>query len=97
MTISPTSDPIQLNRDQVASLARLLRQVEQFLDECGEDVEEALAAHFGLNPASEAFSAALCFHADMIEAALAIEPAASRTPTGRICAVQGPPGQIDGR
>lgn len=29
-----------------------------------------MAAHFGLNPASEAFSAALCFHADAIEAAL---------------------------
>ncbi|MFI1868716.1 hypothetical protein [Streptomyces jumonjinensis] len=95
MTVPPDSDPIPLNRDQVAALARLLREVEQFLDECDESVEEALATHFGLNPASEAFSAALCFHADTLEAALATEPAASRTPTRRIRAVQSPSGQID--
>lgn len=70
MTDAPSSEPIHLDRDQAASLARLLREVERFLDECDESVEEALAAHFGLDPASEAFSAALCFHADKIETAL---------------------------
>jgi hypothetical protein len=43
-------------------------EAEQFLDECDKTVEEALATHFGLHPASEAFSAALCSHADRIEA-----------------------------
>jgi hypothetical protein len=56
-----------------------------------------LDPHFGLNRASEAFSAALCFHADTLEAALATEPAASRTPTRRIRTVQSPSGQIDDR
>ncbi|NIY70795.1 DUF2851 family protein [Streptomyces malaysiensis] len=88
-----TDEPIRLDRDQVASLARLLREIEQFLDECDGSVEEALAAHFGLNPASEAFSAALCFHADRIETALATDPPASRTPTRRIHAVHNPSGQ----
>ncbi|WP_030573291.1 hypothetical protein [Streptomyces aureocirculatus] len=78
MTTPPGPTPIRLDRDQAASLARLLREVEQFLDMCDEDVEEALAAHFGLHPASEAFSAALCFHADTIEAALATDPTAPR-------------------
>lgn len=78
MTDQPSAEPIFLDRDQAASLARLLREIEQFLDECDESVEEALATHFGLNPASEAFSAALCFHADTVEAALAGEPASSR-------------------
>jgi hypothetical protein len=74
MTAPTGSDPVRLDREQAASLARLLRQVEQFLDECDDSVEEALAAHFGLHPASEAFSAALCFHADLIESALAPQP-----------------------
>ncbi|MYV47574.1 hypothetical protein [Streptomyces sp. SID2888] len=81
MTDAPGTEPIRLDRDQATSLARLLREVEQFMDECDETVEEALAAHFGLAPASEAFSAALCFHADTIETALSIESATSRTPT----------------
>lgn len=55
MTLPLGSDPIALDRDQAPSLARLLREVEQFLDECGEPVEAALAAHFRLHPASEAF------------------------------------------
>ncbi|GAA3819089.1 hypothetical protein GCM10022403_060630 [Streptomyces coacervatus] len=75
------TNPIRIDRDQAASLARLLRELEQFLDECDETVEEALAAHFGLDPASEAFSAALCFHADTIESALGIESTTSRTST----------------
>ncbi|MFG2025619.1 hypothetical protein [Streptomyces sp. NPDC048825] len=70
MTLPLGSGPIAFDRDQAASLARLLREVEQFLDECDESVEEALDAHFALSPASEAFSAALCFHTDRIEAAL---------------------------
>lgn len=97
MTVPPVSEPFHLNRDPVAALARLLREVEQFLDECDESVEEALATHFGLGPASEAFSAALCFHADMLEAALATESAASQTPTRRIHTVQSPSGQIGDR
>jgi hypothetical protein len=75
MTEDPTDAPISLDRQQAQSLVTLLREVEQFLDECDENVEEALAAHFGLNPASEAFSAALCFHADVIAVAIAAESA----------------------
>ncbi|MFB6816346.1 hypothetical protein ACFCV8_17585 [Streptomyces sp. NPDC056347] len=97
MTDAPSSESIHLDRDQAASLARLLREVERFLDECGESVEGALATHFGLDPASEAFSAALCFHADTIETALTDRPTTSRTHTRRICAVHSPPGQFDGR
>lgn len=41
MTLPLGSGPIALDRDQAASLARLLREVEQFLDECDESVEEA--------------------------------------------------------
>ncbi|WP_236246841.1 hypothetical protein [Streptomyces sp. CC210A] len=74
MTDAPDQAPILLAHDQAASLARLLRELEQFLDECDESVDGALATHFGLDPASEAFSAALCFHADKIEAALAGDP-----------------------
>ena len=63
----------------------------------GESVEEALAAHFGLNPASEAFSAALCFHADTSEIALANELTPSRTPTRGICPVHSPSGRSKSR
>lgn len=97
MTASPDSDPIRLNRTRPPPSPGYCGEVEQYLDECDESVEEALAAHFGLNPASEAFSAALCFHADTLEAALATEPATSRTPTRRIREVQNPSGQIDDR
>ncbi|MFE0138494.1 hypothetical protein ACFWY6_44200 [Streptomyces sp. NPDC059037] len=97
--MTSSSDPaaVILDHDQAAALARLLRQIEQFFDECDDDTEDALAAYSGLNPASEAFSAALCFHADAIEAALSNEPDTSRTPTRRIHAVQSQPGQIDSR
>lgn len=37
-----------------------------------EDLREALPAHFGFNPASEAISDALSFHAAVLEAALVI-------------------------
>ncbi|GAA2264948.1 hypothetical protein GCM10010232_66430 [Streptomyces amakusaensis] len=88
MTLQPAPGPVVLDAQQAQSLVTLLREVEQFLDECDETVEEALAAHFGLHPASEAFSAALCFHADTLEAALAGQPTrdtlTSRTPTPRI-------------
>lgn len=56
MTAPAGSDPVRLDREQVASLARLLRQVEQFLDECDDSVEEALAAPFGLRIASSRHS-----------------------------------------
>lgn len=97
MTNTPDQASILLDHDQAASLARLLRELEQFLDECDESVEEALATHFGLNPASEAFSAALCFHAVKIEAALAGGPEPSRTSTRRIAAVQIPSAHIKSR
>jgi hypothetical protein len=60
MTAQPAADRIHLDREHAASLARLLRQLGQFLDECDDGVEGALAAFSGLNPACEAFSAALC-------------------------------------
>ncbi|WP_330348287.1 hypothetical protein [Streptomyces sp. NBC_00582] len=72
---------IHLHRDQAASLVRLLRELERFLEECGETVEAAMATHFGLDPASEAFSAAFSLHADTIESALGTENTTSRTPT----------------
>ncbi|RLU96648.1 hypothetical protein CTZ27_16665 [Streptomyces griseocarneus] len=70
-----------LDREEAASLARLLRQLEQFFDQCDDGVEDALAAFSGLTPACEAFSAALCLHADTIEAAITDEPTTSRTHT----------------
>lgn len=73
MTTQTGADQVHLDREHVASLARLLRQLGQFLDECEDGVEDALAAFSGLNPACEAFSAALCLHADTIESALALE------------------------
>lgn len=81
MTVTPDSAQIELDREQTAGLARLLRQVEQFFDECDDYVEDALAAHTGLSPACEAISAALRLHADTIESTLGIENAASRTST----------------
>ena len=76
---------------------RLLRPVEQFLDECGDDVEDAVVTHSGLNPDCEAFSEVLYLHANAIEAALDIAPATSRTTSRRIYTVQSPYGQIGER
>ncbi|WP_327411477.1 hypothetical protein [Streptomyces sp. NBC_01233] len=92
MTDQPSAAPIRLDRDQAASLARLLREIEQFLGECDESVEEALAAHFGLDPTSEAYSAALCFHADRIEATLAAEDPRNGHPQGAFAQVRAQPG-----
>ncbi|MFF1717521.1 hypothetical protein [Streptomyces sp. NPDC058268] len=97
MTEQTTPGTVPLDRQQAENLIKLLRQVEQFLDECDESVEEALATHFDLHPASEAFSAALCFHADTLETALAEDPGTSRTSTRRITAVQSPPEHIESR
>jgi len=81
MTTQPGADRIHLDREHAASLARLLRQLDKFLDECDEGVEDALATFSGLNPACEAFSAALCLHADTIESVLAPQSAS----TSMIC------------
>lgn len=46
MTSTPNSrsSSIRLDHEQTAALARLLRQVEHFLDECDDAIEDELAA-----------------------------------------------------
>lgn len=58
----------------------------------------ALATHFGLDTASEAFSAALCVHAVKSKAALTGRPEGpSRTSTRRIATVQSQSAHIESR
>ncbi|MFK0283259.1 hypothetical protein ACIQVL_22750 [Streptomyces sp. NPDC090499] len=78
----PGRDPINLDREEAESLVKLLRAFEKFLDDCEESIADAVADHFGLSPAAEAFSAALSIHADALEAALCTTDfTPSRTPT----------------
>ncbi|MFK4271004.1 hypothetical protein [Streptomyces milbemycinicus] len=75
-----TTDPnlpqkISIDGQQAANLATLLRELERFLDECDETTADAIAEFFGLHPAAEAYSAAVCFHADTLEAALGLRGA----------------------
>ncbi|MEV5985096.1 hypothetical protein AB0L85_08755 [Streptomyces sp. NPDC052051] len=76
MTTEPTlPQVITLDGQHTASLARLLRELERFLDDCDENTADAIAKYFGLHPAAEAYSAALCFHADALEIALGLRGA----------------------
>ncbi|MGG2459345.1 hypothetical protein ACO0M4_33675 [Streptomyces sp. RGM 3693] len=59
-----------LDREQVASLGRLLREIEQFFDACDDTVGDAADAHFGIAPSAESISAALSLHVDALDAAL---------------------------
>ena len=71
MTADPTqAQTITLDSRQAVQLTSLLRELERFLDDCDEAAADAIAEFFDLHPAAEAFSAALCFHADRLEAAL---------------------------
>ncbi|MFE4636960.1 hypothetical protein ACFRJ1_26735 [Streptomyces sp. NPDC056773] len=75
-------DQVNLSRQNTESLAKFLREFEKFLDNCDEDVCEAMADHFGFSPAAESISAALSLHADTLEAALDTTAfTTTRTPT----------------
>ncbi|MFJ8348223.1 hypothetical protein ACIQ9J_17965 [Streptomyces sp. NPDC094153] len=68
---SPTgSATVVLDRDRASQLARLLRQTEQFFDDCDDTVGDAVNAHYGIEPGAETISVLLSFHADDLEAAL---------------------------
>ncbi|AZM55805.1 hypothetical protein DMA15_27130 [Streptomyces sp. WAC 01529] len=71
MTTEPTPPrTITLDGQHAASLARLLRELERFFDNCDEATADAMADFFDLHPAAEAYSAAICLHADTLESAL---------------------------
>ncbi|KMS80292.1 hypothetical protein ACH49_08420 [Streptomyces leeuwenhoekii] len=73
MTTSPAlPQQVSIDGQQASNLATLLRELERFLDECDETTADAIADFFGLHPAAEAYSAALCFHADTLETALGL-------------------------
>ncbi|MGW7752337.1 hypothetical protein ACWGK6_12365 [Streptomyces violaceusniger] len=71
----PLPRTIALDGQNAASLARLLRELERFFDGCDEATADVIADFFDLHPAAEAYSAAICHHADTLEAALGAEPA----------------------
>lgn len=66
----PSQDQVNLSRQDAESLAKLLRQFEKFLDDCDEEVGDAMDDHFGFSPAAESLSAVLATHADALEAAV---------------------------
>ncbi len=73
MTTGPTlPQQISVDGQQAANLATMLRELERFPDGCDETIAGAIAEFFGLHPAAEAYSAAVCFHADTLEAALGL-------------------------
>ncbi|MFE6380575.1 hypothetical protein [Streptomyces roseolus] len=76
MTTGPAlSQRISVDGRQAANLVALLRELERFLDECDETTADTIADFFDLHPAAEAYSAALCFHADTLETALGLRKA----------------------
>ncbi|MER5634835.1 hypothetical protein [Streptomyces nitrosporeus] len=84
MTSEPTLPvSITLDSQHAASLARLLRELERFFGDCDETTADAIAEFFDLHPAAEVYSAAICHHADTLEAALATEPADGTDPQAR--------------
>lgn len=63
-------DVVHLPRPVAERMACWLRQLESFLDDCGQDTADVLDDHFGFEPAAESISAVLSIDADILQAAL---------------------------
>ncbi len=66
----PHHDAVALDLEHATRLIRLLREIEEFFDDCDETIADALDEHFGFEPAAESYAAVTALEADRLQDAI---------------------------
>jgi hypothetical protein len=66
----PHHDVVVFDIDHATRLVGLLREIEEFLNDCDETIADALDEHFGFGPAAESYAAVTALEAERLQDAI---------------------------
>lgn len=66
----PHHDIVALDPETATDLLKLLRDLEEFFDNCDESIADVLDEHFGFAPAADTYTAVTALQADRLQDAI---------------------------